>query len=150
MALPGVSVFRQAPFCGVTPCAEPFHQEHVQPLDVIVALLVVAVDGPLDLGNAHVGDVLAAGDIFFVPQQVIEAMLLAHDLHEAVIRIANFLLVPESHRARVEIQDVLYPKHAHSLLLKGAKSVEASPLPSGCRAMRRMANKWGALSRPRL
>ena len=96
------------------------------------------------------GDVLAAGDIFFVPQQVIEAMLLAHDLHEAVIRIANFLLVPESHRAEWRSRTSCTRNMAHSLLLKGAKSVEASPLPSGCRAMRRMANKWGALSRPRL
>ena len=43
-------------------------QELVDLLDEIVALLVEAVDGVLDLGDAGVGDVGRARGVFFVPE----------------------------------------------------------------------------------
>ena len=61
-------------------------QRFVDLFDPVVALLVVAVDRPLDRGDAVVGDVGAAGDVFFVPEQEVELVLLADDAEQAVVR----------------------------------------------------------------
>ena len=51
-------------------------QEVVELLDAVVTLLVVAIDGPLDFGNPGIAHVRAAGNIFLVPEQVVELVPL--------------------------------------------------------------------------
>ncbi len=66
-------------------CGERF----VEPFDGVVALLVVAVDRPLDLGDALVADVGAAGDVFLVPEEVVVLVLLADGGEEAGVQVLS-------------------------------------------------------------
>jgi hypothetical protein len=77
MALPGVSVLSRVPFFGR---GKLLDQRFVDPLDPVVASLVVTVDGPFDGSDARVLDIGTPRDIFFVPQQKVELMLLADRL----------------------------------------------------------------------
>ena len=55
-----------------------FLQEKIVDLfNGVVALLVVPVDGALDLGNLFIAHVRAAGDVLFVPEKEVELVLLA-------------------------------------------------------------------------
>ena len=86
---------------------ERFEQRFVDPFDPVVALLVVAVDRALDRGDALVADVGAAGDVFFVPEQVVELMLLADDGEEAVVGIVDAAVVPAADGVAVQLGDLL-------------------------------------------
>ena len=47
--------------------------------DPVVASLVVLIDVPFDVGNLGIGDIDRPCDVFLVPEQVIELVLLADD-----------------------------------------------------------------------
>ena len=90
-------------------------------LDGIVALLVVAVDGPFHRGNARVADVGAAGDIFLVPQQKVVPMLLANQVQEIAVGIVDFLPMPQVRGVAVQCGDLLNVDHGAC----GAQSLTA-------------------------
>ena len=79
---------------------EHFDERFVDSFDGVVALLVVAVDGPLDFGDAAIGGVGAAGDVFLVPEQVVELVLLADDGEQAVVGIIEVLAGASGRRCR--------------------------------------------------
>ena len=90
MALPGVSVFRRAPARGRMPSSvSSSMSDFIDFFDPVVALLVVAIDRALHGGDACVGDIGAAGDVFFVPQQEIELVLLADGGQQAVVGVVG-------------------------------------------------------------
>jgi len=51
----------------------------VELLDEVVALLVEAVDGTLDLGDASVGGVGRAGVVLFVPEIKVGAVMVLEE-----------------------------------------------------------------------
>ena len=107
IALPGVSVFSRASARGRTPSAASMSIERfVDLFDPVVALLVVAVDGPLDGGDALVRHVGAAGDVLFVPEQEVELVLLADGGEQAVVRIVRRFGVPAHDGVAVQLGDL--------------------------------------------
>ena len=84
-----------------------FEQCFVDPFDRVVALLVVAIDRALDLGDALVADVGAAGDVFLVPEQVVELVLFADDRQESGVRIVHSGVVPAADSVAVQLGDLL-------------------------------------------
>ncbi len=61
----------------------------------IVPLLVVAIDRPLHRGDLCIADILTAGDIFLVPQQEVEPVLLANRVQQLALVVFDFLMVPQ-------------------------------------------------------
>ena len=57
---------------------QSLNQSFVDLFDPIVALLVVAVDARFTAAM-RIGNIGAAGDVFFVPEQEVELVLLAND-----------------------------------------------------------------------
>jgi len=53
----------------------------------IVPLLVVAIDRPLDFGNPTIADRRLRAISLFVPEQVVESMLLADQIQKVAIGV---------------------------------------------------------------
>src|SRR6185295_18900744 len=56
--------------------------------------LVVAVDRTFHGGDAGIGNIRAAGDVLFVPQEEIELMLLADGGQDAAVEVVWITCVP--------------------------------------------------------
>jgi hypothetical protein len=81
-------------------------EELVHLFDEVVALLVEAVDGVFDLDDARVGDVGAAGDVFFMPEIEVGQVLGADERREiGGGRFGRVVAVPEHVRFVVEAED---------------------------------------------
>ncbi len=62
--------------------------------DPVVPLLIQAVDRTFDPRDFLVTDIRAAGNVLFVPQQEVEAALLAGNAQETFERVVDFTMVP--------------------------------------------------------
>jgi hypothetical protein len=69
----------------------------VDSFDAVVASLIEAVNVPLYLGNFSIRGMRTARFIFFVPKLEIEGMLLAGNLQQARVRIADRAFMPKPH-----------------------------------------------------
>lgn len=86
--------------------AGELEQELVDLLDEIVALLVEAIDSVLDLGDPGVGDVGAAGGVFFMPEIEVGEMLGTDESDEVGRRgFGGMVSVPLDVRFVVEAED---------------------------------------------
>lgn len=87
---------------------ERLEQQGVAALGEVVAVLVIAVDGALDLGQIMVGGVRGTGAVFGVPEVEVGTMLREHQIEEIgaedVMRVG--IVVPESGGAVVEAGDL--------------------------------------------
>ena len=85
--------------------------------DPVVASLIVLIDVPFDLGNLRIGNIDRPCDVFLMPEQEVELVLLADDCKdllgrrvagvcECFLRIAigmiDWLGVPASHGRGME------------------------------------------------
>lgn len=86
---------------------EQFENRFVDAFDGVVALLVVAIDGALDLRDALIANVGTAGDVFFVPEQVVELVLFADGVEQAGVGIVDRFGMPATYRIAVKLCDLL-------------------------------------------
>ena len=71
-------------------------------LDEIVALLVEAVDGALGVMDALGAEIVAAGDVFLVPELEIPQVIFLHEQEEFRAASSGQLLVPTGGEGRLE------------------------------------------------
>ena len=81
-------------------------ERFVDSLDSVVALLVIAIDRAFDLSDSTFADVGAAGDVFLVPEQVVELMLLADGGQQPFVAVVDLARVPAGDRVAMQIDDL--------------------------------------------
>ena len=99
----GFGIFRHAGFGRLEVGDEHF----VHFLDEVVALLVVMVDRAFCLTNPLRAEVVAAGDVFLVPEHEVKIMVFSQQQIEAFAFRAGVELVPEGGEARLQTGDFL-------------------------------------------
>ena len=130
------------------------NQVVIEHLDVVVSLLVQAVDVPLDFGNGRVAGVRAAGDILLVPEKVVLLVLAANEVQQArpVVRIVHLSMVPTLHGGSMQFGDGSNVDHG-SLPMLVSLPVKPTPIhsrrPQGFlrRRLGRAANRAGNAAR---
>ena len=87
----------------------------VEFFDVVVPLLIQTVDAPFDPCDFRIGNVGTAGDVLFVPEVVVPAMLFAGQFQEIGRQFAiGSLLMPKLHRVPVKVGNRFNVEHGHS------------------------------------
>jgi len=100
MALPGVSVLHGAAGSARTPNAFNWAIKASSSCSMrFVALLVQGVDAPLYADDFRVACLGIAGDVFFVPEQVIGTMLHANQRQKALVPLVGHGLPMPAHDA---------------------------------------------------
>ena len=86
--------------------AEDLDKPFVDALDPVVALLVVAVYGSLNFGDAQIANVWATSNIFFVPEQKVELVLLADRLKYSFAIVVGVAFVPTLNHLLMQLINV--------------------------------------------
>ena len=63
----------------------------IDPFDPVVALLIVAIDRPFDCRDLGIARFAAPRDIFFMPEEEVELVLLADDSQEPFVRVVQLV-----------------------------------------------------------
>ena len=150
MALPGVSVLSRASAAGSTPPSRAPLQSFVDPFDPIVALLIVAVDRPFHGRDPFVSHIRAAGDVFLVPEEEVELMLLTDHAEQPLMRVVQLLLVPAPDRFPVQVGDLAHDRACFAQHVWLFRGLVRSCCPAALMAVggRRRPARWSRLSGP--
>lgn len=111
-------------------CVKSMGDPRVDLFDPVVSQLVVAIDGPFDIGDFGIRGGGASREIFFVPEKKVVSVLLADNLPDSGADRCWITHMPTGNEFPLEIRDFLDPQrfcevvdHARNCHLQAHKHV---------------------------